>query len=403
MTVLLRWTETWDGTDLAWSETWGDSGVLDIAASPLALTGRLTVSGDLQIAQSPAFDVTPAGPLALTGRLGVAGDIQYRVRWEFETPLQVSQMTGALRVTGDIGFTIPFDVVPISTVSMHGLLAAAGEVASLITVDVAASAVPLTGRLAVTGDIGIVVSAPFDLAAQHALSLHGVLAATGNILAGSPFDLATTGGIALRGALLAAGDITSSTTPPAPPPPPPAPAEDPLDAKFAARRKRPNIRMRWGGGETTPGEPPAAPPALLSETAPAPRLARGLDLDHLPVELPAPPAELPPAAPAPAAAPPAPPAPPAPSVDEVARQGVAALQQMQATLQAALQRTTEQAVQRAADLHVLLQRESERLGKALAEVVSLRAEVVALKTKMERDARNRQRAEEITRKLLDSE
>lgn len=367
----------------------------------LALRGTLSASGDVGVLTT--FNLTPAGAVGMVGRLGVACDFATLRAFDF-APISAVSMHGLLSVTGDVDSVsaAPFNVAPLGALTLHGLLSAAGDVASLTEIDVTAGVVGLHGQLAVVGDIGIAVPVLFDLPLLGALPLNGRLTTTtGDIRAGSPFDLAA-GGVTLRGGLTATGDVASSTAPPTPPPPS---ATDPLDPKLIARRKRPNIRMRWGSGEE-PAPPAAAPqPAPIELATESPRLARGLDLGLLPEPPPpAAPTPEPPATPTAPAAPVAPPtvpaapaAPPAVLPPDLTTE-VAALRAAHASLQQEMQQAAAQAVQRAADVYAALQQQTAHLERELAQA---RSEITSLRTKIERDARNRRRAEEIARKLLD--
>lgn len=459
----------------------------------VALSGRAAVSGD--ITAGAPFDLAVTG-IDLRGALSVAGNIGFKQPWEFETPLQISQITGALRLTGDLGFNTRFDVAPVSPVVLaaalrvsgdlgfstrfdvasvspialagrvsvagdaqiqgpfdlqaqslvlHGALYAQGDLGLGTRFDAAPSAVTLSGRLAVAGAINILRAGVLDLTfgslairgalstggdiqiglpvvfdlpagavALHgtlhaqgdlgigtrfdlsvgAVALHGGVAAAADLLAGSPFDLSG-GTVALHGRMAATGDPAAGTAPPAPPAP--APGIDPLDPRLIAKRKRPNVRMRWGAGE-----PPVAPPAVpevdaLPPSADAPViLARGMDLGLLPAPAAPAPAPTPEVDPAPVAPAPAPAAPPTvPLADfEAVRAQVARwpehLAQVASEAKAALQAESE--------ARAALTRQVEQLT---AELRAAREETAALKARIERDARNRKRAEEIARRLLD--
>jgi hypothetical protein len=95
----------------------------------LALTGTLSVSGEITAQEPNPFSLTPTAPLALTGALSVSGDTSYAQPWEMGAPL-VLGLSATLGVSGDLSFRIPFALEPTAPLALSGVLDVSGAVVS---------------------------------------------------------------------------------------------------------------------------------------------------------------------------------------------------------------------------------------------------------------------------------
>lgn len=125
----LQWGQSWDGSALDWAETWGEGlaeGEFQLDASTLALAGSLAVSGDF----------------TASGR-----------RWEFEPPLSVAPMTGALTVAGDIAFQTAQSLELVADpLALTGSLSIAGDFKAGNPFALSADGLSLAGSLGIAGD-----------------------------------------------------------------------------------------------------------------------------------------------------------------------------------------------------------------------------------------------------------
>lgn len=218
MALILRWGQTWDGTDLTWSETWGSDGTFDLnQLQPVAIAGAVAVQGDVQFVLGQGFDLDPLGAISMAGALAVAGDVGYSIPWEFEPPLSVTTIAGTLGISGDIEFVTAgqFNLQPLGAVAMAGAMQTLGDLqfATPVYFDLAQSgAVALSGALALQGDIQALPA--FDLAPLQPVAMVGTVSIAGDVQSVVPvlFDVAPAAPVAVAGSLAVAGDVGFGTT-----------------------------------------------------------------------------------------------------------------------------------------------------------------------------------------------
>jgi hypothetical protein len=260
------------------SFTVGSATELDIAADPLALTGTVAVSGDIEIGTS--FDLA-TDAVALSGTLAVTGDIESSVAPVLDIEASALALSGTLALSGDLEFGTSFDLD--------------------------AAALALAGTIGVSGDVEIGTS--FDLAADP-VALAGTVALAGDLEVVQAFDIEAAP-LALSGTLSASGDFESSLIPVTVP-------------KQGGRKKRKgNPFLRYEPAGLQPEEPKPEPAPVVAKAAPAAPKASGLLLGLIERAIaPPPPAAAPepePIKPTPVAPPKAEPAPaPEPQADPVA-------------------------------------------------------------------------------------
>lgn len=180
----------------------------DLVASPIALLGAASVSGDIEL--STSFDLQPTSPIAMAAAAALLGDIQFEqpVLFDVDCVAPVA-LTGLLTVQGDIGLERSFDVQPAGAVVMSGALTASGDIRIERAFDlVPLAAIGLTGIAAILGDIQAVTPVPFDVQQSGSIAMAGELLASGDVQATVPFDLAA-GTVAMSGAMGIAGDINA--------------------------------------------------------------------------------------------------------------------------------------------------------------------------------------------------
>jgi hypothetical protein len=258
--------------------TIGSATELDIAADPLALTGTVAVSGDIEIGTS--FDLA-ADAVALSGTLAVTGDIESSVAPVLDIEASALALSGTLALSGDLEFGTSFDL-DAAALALAGTIGVSGDVEIGTSFDLAADPVALAGTVALAGDLDIVQA--FDIEAAP---------------------------LALSGTLSASGDFESSLIPV-------------TVSKQGGRKKRKgNPFLRYEPAGLQAEEPKSEPAPVVAKAAPAAPKASGLLLGLIERAIaPPPPAAAPepePIKPAPVAPPKAEPAPaPEPQADPVA-------------------------------------------------------------------------------------
>lgn len=264
MALILRRTQTWDGSDLTWTETWGESGqfVLNalspialhgqlgvsadltisapfelVALAPIALSGRLGISAGVVITPAQSFVLEALAPIALHGDMGIAADFSVRVPWEVLTPLQI-ELHGVLGISADIVITTAstFQLTPLAPIALQGTLGISGDIdirrgfalealAPIalqgvlgISADIEVSRafvleplapIALHGALGIAGDVTITPAVVFELEAVAPIAMQGVLGIEADLSIGSPFALEALAPIALHGVLGIQADIQS--------------------------------------------------------------------------------------------------------------------------------------------------------------------------------------------------
>ncbi len=177
---------------------------LDIAASPLALSGALTASGNLQRDLNLS-----ASAVSLAGTLSPSGDLAFYVPM-LDVSAGALALSGALTATGDVQIGTAFDL-STDAVALAGSVTASGDIqiAEEELLDVAAGPVSISGAVSVSGDLAYLVP-QLDVEAS-ALALSGSVVASGDITPELHVDLGS-GTVALSGSVDIAGDLGIGTT-----------------------------------------------------------------------------------------------------------------------------------------------------------------------------------------------
>ncbi len=134
-------------------------------------------------------------------------------------------ISGALGVSGDLVFGVPFAVVQLGSTEISGTLALSGDIeyplpagfrglypwltvnASNVVFDLAQSSpIAVAGTLGISGDVDHNYH-PFDIAQSGTTDLAGALAVSGDVAYTIPHDVAQSGAIGIAGTLTTAGDL----------------------------------------------------------------------------------------------------------------------------------------------------------------------------------------------------
>ena len=214
---------------------------LSLSASPLALSGTLSTTGDLTITPAATLALS-ASPLAIAGTLATAGELDYLLPTLALSASPLS-ITGTLAPTGDLAYELPTLALSASPLALSGTLTPSGDIDYQLPFALTASALAVSGAVSVSGDLSItdeikltLSASPLALAGALAvagdldyvvptlvlsaspLALSGTVAVTGDPAAVVPFVL-TASPISLTGAVDVTGEISSSdvvSTPVAP-------------------------------------------------------------------------------------------------------------------------------------------------------------------------------------------
>lgn len=164
---------------------------LALSASPLALSGTLTPSGDIDY-QLP-FALT-ASALAVSGAVSVSGDLSITDEIRLTLSASPLALAGALAVAGDLDYVVPTLVLSASPLALSGAVLVTGDPAAVVPFALTASPITLTGAVDVTGEIG--VGTRFDITADP-IVVGGSLGVSGEIVASftvpQPLSAAPTG------------------------------------------------------------------------------------------------------------------------------------------------------------------------------------------------------------------
>lgn len=164
----------------------------------ISVNGSLSTTGDLTLgvaakgfasfvlwpyslgaaAESP-FELAQSGSVAISGAVTTTGDVGAEESFELAAPLEMTPITGAMSVSGDLSI---------------------GAAASLSLVQ--SGAVAVAGAVSTSGDIGF----NLGLSQSGAVSVSGALSASGDIA--QAITLSQTGAVAVSGSVSASGDLT---------------------------------------------------------------------------------------------------------------------------------------------------------------------------------------------------
>lgn len=130
----------------------------------------------------------------------------------FDLNASAVALSGALAISGDLDITAApeLDLDP-AVLALSGALSISGDIEIGTSHDLAADPIALAGSLAVSGDIESSVDPMLDIDAA-AIALSGSLSVSGDIDIGTSFDVDASA-VALAGAITVSGDIQSSTDP----------------------------------------------------------------------------------------------------------------------------------------------------------------------------------------------
>lgn len=188
------------------------------ATGPKAWTIPTSTDGSIAIAEfwsepgaAVDFDVTAAAPIALAGSLSITGNPGVPNEWEFEPPLSVQGMTGALSIAGDIQISAgtAFNLSPAAPVAIAGGLTAAGNLQFGTAFDLSPQApISIGGTLLAAGNIQTATT--LNISQQAPIAVAGTLLAAGNLQIASALNLTPQAPIAIGGQLTIAGNVETS-------------------------------------------------------------------------------------------------------------------------------------------------------------------------------------------------
>lgn len=211
MALILRWTQTWDGSTLQWTETWGDDGVFIVdQIGAIALQGTLGISADVTITHGTTFVLEAVAPIALHGSLGITADVQKTVPWEVLSPLQLG-LSGQLGISADLFFSRPsvFEVAQVGAITLQGTLGIQSEIALGRGFRVQPLApIALSGTLGIVADMAL--ARTFALEQVGTIALSGALGIAADIALARTFVIEPLAPIALSGALAITADVVAS-------------------------------------------------------------------------------------------------------------------------------------------------------------------------------------------------
>lgn len=357
----------------------------------ITVNGAAAVSGALAYGSPGTLVLDPAGPIAVSGALTVAGDLALTAGVQPTAPVSVA---GTVALTGDLVLVAPFALAPTSAVGLSGLFGVSGNLAASGPFAVEQAA-PLSvlGVAALTGNLA--ADAPFTVTQTAPVALSGVAAVQGDLLLDGQFVLTVGAPLALVGRVAAAAAVQVEG------------GEGLLDPKFLGPSH--NTRIRWErrrkeeivavkeanreAKEAERAETPAPPPprstgvGKITPPPPAKAAVPDIKIPEIKVVAPQPaaaPQPTPPVA-APVSAPlTVPPAPPT-----VAPQDLVKLErEMTAFVEGAVAGLTKQL----AALEEALRARTDELAAARQEIADLRKREI-----------NRQRAEELARKIAEAD
>ncbi len=166
--------------------------------SGVSVSGTITTTGDIALVDA----ITPTAAVAVSGTVAVTGEIGYEAEFGVDAPMNVS-VAGTVATTGALALGLSLS----GGVSASGAVSLAGTLA--LGLNLAASDVPVTGALAVTGDVAFEEPGdePFSLTPSAAVALSGMLATTGETAYTVAVSLEPTAAVAVSGALSLAGEV----------------------------------------------------------------------------------------------------------------------------------------------------------------------------------------------------